>query len=168
MTASASGLNKTPAPSPSATLDATQAKIAGDKSAQPKPADDKAADKADDRWDALFASTGPNPAQNQLRTGPNRANKNAAESSPKKSDSSPVKPLKLMESTPASTDAQPTEPAPASDARQPAPPRDHARSAAPTPLRPTKPFRESPSSSTAAAATTRPSKPPTPASTPPN
>jgi len=104
--------NKAAPPSPGAIQESTAAKLAVEKPVEPKPAE--AAEKADDRWDALFASTGPNPAQSQL--GRDAANQNSS-SAKKNGGRNSEKPMKLMEvpSTPP-RDVQTAEPVKTNDA----------------------------------------------------
>jgi len=97
--ASASDLNKTVVPSAGAVQESTAAKMSVEKTADPKPTE---AEKADaDRWDALFASTGPNPAQRQLSSNPGNAGKNGQASE---------KPMKFMEAPAPSTNIQSQQP----------------------------------------------------------
>jgi nucleoid-associated protein YgaU len=114
--ASAVDSNRPAPPSHGAMQASTAAIIAADKPADPKPSE---AEKADgDRWDALFASTGPNPAQGQLSTGGSSATgKNSSKSSRDKSGQASDKPLKFMEAPAASQGSQASEAVQASDAR---------------------------------------------------
>ncbi len=112
--ASAADAVRTPPPSAVEVKDATAAKMSTEKLADPKPSE---AEKADaDRWDALFASTGPNPAQGQL-------SQNAASGSSRnshKNDKDVKKPMKFMEAPAApSNDGQASDAAKVTD---PAPP----------------------------------------------
>jgi nucleoid-associated protein YgaU len=107
--ASASDLVKTSPPTSGAVHEATAAKMAVEKSTDPKPTE---AEKADaDRWDALFASTGPNPAQSHL--GRNSANGSSAPS--KKNTKSSDTPMKFVEAPAAARDSSPSEPARTND-----------------------------------------------------
>jgi nucleoid-associated protein YgaU len=105
-----SGATRATPPPPGAVRDSTAAKLNTDKSAEPRSAADEKVE--NDRWDALFASTGPNPAQNQLSRG---AAKNAPKPADRNSRAS-AKPLALLDNAPAPADAQPAGPA---DSTQP-------------------------------------------------
>jgi nucleoid-associated protein YgaU len=108
--ASAGEVNKpVPPPTRDAIQDSTAAKMAVEKPAEPKPTEVEKADA--DRWDALFASTGPNPAQGQLA----RDSASGSPASSKKSGKLADKPMKFMEAPSSPRDVQPSEPAPTSD-----------------------------------------------------
>jgi nucleoid-associated protein YgaU len=100
----------TPPPA-GAVRDATAAKLNTEKAPDPKPA---AEDKVEnDRWDALFASTGPNPTQGQLTRG---AAKNQPKTSGDRNSKAQPKTLALLDPAPAPSDAQQV---PTADAPQP-------------------------------------------------
>ena len=114
--ASAVDTNRPAPPGTGAMQESTAAKIAAEKPADPKPSE---AEKADgDRWDALFASTGPNPAQGQLSTsGSTDPGKGASKSSRDKNGKASDKPLKFMEAPAASQDSRAPEAVQAGDNR---------------------------------------------------
>jgi len=107
--ASAVDTNRPVPPSTGAMQESTAAKMAAEKQADPKPSE---AEKADgDRWDALFASTGPNPAQGQLSTnGTTTPGKNSSKSPRDKSGKASDKPMKFMEAPAAGQDSQASQP----------------------------------------------------------
>jgi nucleoid-associated protein YgaU len=117
---SAPDATKAGAPNPSAALDSTSAKMA-DKPGDAKSPAAAEGEKADsDRWDALFASTGPNPAKNQLSQAGGSSNGSSAKSPGRKSEAtSPKVAAQPGESIAPNLPVPNSDPAPVAEARQP-------------------------------------------------